>query len=88
MSNPFRKKQATQSLLDTLELAGSYPLEVSVVRNHLKDMVKPQLSDKEWDELITSALNQDLIVQVPSKLDSELIQYTITERGQSLKRQS
>ena len=44
------------------------------------------MKDAEWKDLIADTLNNDLIVQVPNKLDAELLQYTITERGQAVKR--
>jgi len=82
----FRKKKATHALLEALEMADGYPLEESVLRSYLLDLVKPPMKDAEWQGLIEDAMLTDLIVQVPSKLDAELVQYTITERGQSVKR--
>ncbi len=84
--DPFRKKKARRALLEALEMADGYPLADSVLRNYLQDLVKPPMKDTEWKDLIADALQNDLIVQVPNKLDDELVQYAITERGQSVKR--
>jgi hypothetical protein len=82
----FRKKKATAALLEALEMADGYPLADEVVRSYVKDLVKPPLKDAEWDTLVAAALDADLIAKVPSKLDADLTQYTITERGQAVKR--
>jgi hypothetical protein len=84
--DPFRKKKATTALLEALEMADGYPLADSVVRSYLRDLVKPPMKDAEWKDLIDDALQHELIATVPSKLDDELVQYTITERGQAVKR--
>jgi hypothetical protein len=66
-------------------MADGYPLADSVVRSYLQDLVKPPLKDAEWKDMVEDALKNKLIVTVPSKLDDELVQYTITERGQAVK---
>ena len=86
MADIFRKKKATAAMLEALELADGYPLAADVLRGYLKDMVKPPLKDAEWTEITTEALAHDLIVKVPSKLDDDLVQYAITERGQAVRR--
>lgn len=82
----FRKKKATRGLLEALEMADGYPLADAVVRSYLQDLVKPPMKDAEWKDLTADALKNDLMVLVPSKLDPELVQYAITERGQAMKR--
>jgi hypothetical protein len=84
--DPFRKKKATTALLEALEMADGYPLADAVLRSYLRDLVKPPMTDAEWKDLIDDAVSHDLIVTVPSKLDDELVQYAITERGQAVKR--
>jgi Cys-tRNA synthase (O-phospho-L-seryl-tRNA:Cys-tRNA synthase) len=84
--DPFRKKKARHALLEALEMADGYPLADSVLRSYLQDLVKPPLKDAEWKDLTADALKNDLIVQVPNKLDPEILQYTITERGQAVVR--
>jgi hypothetical protein len=84
--DPFRKKKATTALLEALEMADGYPLADAVLRSYLGDLVKPPLGNSEWRDLIDDALCHKLISQVPSKLDDELVQYAITERGQAVKR--
>jgi hypothetical protein len=84
--DPFRKKKATLALLEALEMADGYPLADAVLRTYLRDLVKPPMKDAEWKDLTNDAIANDLIVHVPSKLDDELVQYAITERGQAVKR--
>ena len=67
-------------------MADGYPLADSVLRSYLRDLVKPPMKDAEWRDLTDDAIAHDLIVAVPSKLDDELVQYAITERGQAVKR--
>lgn len=86
MNDIFRKKRARFSLLEALEMADGYPLAVEVLRSYVSDMIKPPMRDAEWNDLIEAAWADDLISQVPSKLDKELVQYAITERGQAVKR--
>jgi hypothetical protein len=82
----FRKKRAMHALLDALEAADGYPVEVGVLRSYVSDLVKPPLRDDEWETMTGDALKNDLMAKVPNKLDGELVQYTITERGQAVKR--
>ena len=84
--DPFRKKKATFALLEALEMADGWPLADGVLRSYVSDMLKPPMKDAEWDALIASAKGEELIATVPSKLDKELVQYAITERGQAIKR--
>jgi Cys-tRNA synthase (O-phospho-L-seryl-tRNA:Cys-tRNA synthase) len=84
--DPFRKKKARHALLEALEMADGYPLADSVLSSYLQDLVKPPIKDAEWKDLVANALNNELIVQVPNKLDPEIVQYTITERGQAVVR--
>jgi Cys-tRNA synthase (O-phospho-L-seryl-tRNA:Cys-tRNA synthase) len=86
MVDVFRKKRATAAMLEALEMADGYPLAEDVLRGYLKDMVKPPIKDAEWKEITQEALAHDLMVRVPSKLDDDLVQFAITERGQALRR--
>jgi hypothetical protein len=82
----FRKKRAMHALLEALDAADGYPVEDGVLRSYVSDLVKPPLKDSEWNGMTGDALKNDLIAKVPNKLDGDLIQYTITERGQAVKR--
>lgn len=86
--NPFRLKNARVAVLEALELAGSYPLEESVLLSHCNNMVKPPMAADEWKDLIDSCEKSQLIVAVPSALDEKLRQFTVTERGLAAKRQA
>ena len=80
----LRKRKATTALLQALALADGYPLADVVVRSHASDYVKPALTDEEWQALTQTCLNGNMIRKVPSKLDEDLVQYTITERGEAI----
>jgi hypothetical protein len=82
----FRKKRAMSALLDALEAADGYPVEDGVLRSYVSDLIKPPLRDAEWAGMTDEALKNDLMAKVPNRLDDELVQYTITERGQAVRR--
>jgi len=82
--NPFRKKQVVAAALDALALADGYPLAADVLRSYVRDLVKPPVTDDEWATLLPDLQGDNLIALVPCKFDKELVQYTLTERGDAL----
>ena len=82
--NPFRKKQVVRAVLEALQMADGYPLAVEVIRSYASDLLKPPVTDAEWAASIQEMAEKSLIARVESKFDTELEQYTITERGDAL----
>lgn len=84
--NPFRKKQVVSAVLEALAMADGYPLAEEVVRSYARDLVKPPVNDEEWADVLADMEHGKFITRVPSKFDDELVQYTIAERGDALRK--
>ena len=67
-------------------MADGYPLAVDVLRGYARDLVKPPVSDAEWQAVVDEMGSKDYIAKVESKFDEELEQYTLTERGDALRK--
>lgn len=84
--NPFRKKQIVSAVLEALAMAQGYPLANEVLRSYARDLVKPPVTDAEWKDVVDEMESKDYIAKVESKFDDELEQYTLTERGDALRK--
>lgn len=80
----MRTKQVRRAILDALKLANGYALEVEALRQHVGDLLRPPVSDEEWALHIDWLETQCHIVRIPSAIDDQLIQFSITERGRVL----
>ena len=84
--NPFRKKHVVAAVLEALAMADGYPLAEEVVRSYARDLVKPPVPDAEWADVLADMEQGKYITRVPSKFDDELVQYTLAERGDALRK--
>ncbi len=79
--NPARITIIRRSILETLKHAQGYALEASTLRSFLDTLLRPPVSDEEWEAHIKWLQDNKLIIPVPSDLDDSILQYAITERG-------
>jgi hypothetical protein len=84
--NSVRKKLIRQTLLETLKHAQGYAVPEESLRPHVDALIRPPLSDAEWNSAITEMADpsRGLIAAVPSDLDPDLKQWAITERGRTV----
>jgi len=83
MSNPARITIIRRTILETLKHAQDFALEQSIMRNFVDALLRPPVTDAEWEANIAWLL-QGRITLVPSSLDEAIVQYAITERGRVL----
>ena len=81
--NPFRRKQAIKTILETLSMAGTFALEQSRLVGFANDLIKPPLDESEQDGIIELLKKGKFIVMVPDELDDQLVQWVITDHGRS-----
>lgn len=71
-------------VLETLENCDGYALPESSLRSHVDALTRPPVQDDEWQACIDWLDGREMIRAVPSPLDDELQQWTLTERGRVL----
>ncbi|MBX3742460.1 MAG: hypothetical protein KF712_15850 [Akkermansiaceae bacterium] len=69
--------------IPSLKHAQDYALEESIMKNFVDALLRPPVTDEEWNRHIAWLL-EGRITLVPSSLDDSVKQYAITERGRVL----
>ena len=79
--NPVRSKALRLTILEQLKHAQGYALPADALRPMVDSLLRPPVTDEEWQHSITWLESNGHIVRVPSDLDPALVQHSITERG-------
>lgn len=79
-----RQLTIRQLILETIARTGGYALPEPPLRTQVDALVRPGITDEEW-ELARNYLDQQgCIRNIPNPLDEEMKQWAITERGRVL----
>lgn len=84
MIDAVRKKLVRQTVLEALSMAHGFALPEATLRNHVSALLRPYVTNEEWEETIQWLETNNYMARVPSDFDDELVQWSITERGRTL----
>lgn len=80
----MRTKLIRQTVLGALAMAHGYALPDETLHQHVDALMRPPLSETEWEQTTGWLETNNHIVRVPSDFDEKLVQWSITERGRTL----
>ena len=79
-----RTKLVRQTVLEALSMAHGYALPDETLRRHVDSLMRPPLTGEEWKLTMDWLETNNHCARVPSDMDDELVQWSITERGRTL----
>lgn len=77
----MRRSNVLRTILECLDFAKGYALPEEALRPQVEALLRPPPAEEEWAEAIDWLETNDLVAQIPSDLDPDLKQWSITERG-------
>ncbi len=84
---PMRFSNITRAILSTLEGGNLYPYPEVQLLDEINGVIRPPVGNAAFDEAMLFLNSRKFIVTVPSALDANLVQWTITESGKAALRQ-
>lgn len=83
----MRFSNITRAILSTLEGGNLYPYPEAQLLDEINSVIRPPVGQAEFDEAMLFLNSHKFAVTVPSALDANLIQWTITDSGKAAIRQ-
>lgn len=81
MSHDARTTTVRKTILETLSFAHGYALAESTLRSQVNVLIRPPLSDDEWQITLNWMQLRKLVTAIAADLDETLMQFALTEQG-------